>query len=322
MSGLHAVHVDLCLHRSVKLTPNQHEALIGSLYATLLEQTQDGTFGTPLRSTFSLFVPDIDIVCHLAPVTAQPLIRAKYVGKTSRFLQMYDQRIVIVCKPPKQELQEKAVTLSSRYLLKDSSSLAGVKSNEKSTDYPSSLSTNVPINTTSITSTTAPSMMTTVQNPTKISKADINSSPTVSSKVEDIVYSKQPVPNCNHTKESSKSKSSIIKALTKSEIKRLVNQVMPTLKGIFKGEIPNWRHEAFKRGKSDRRNLKLATHFGALTAKQQDFIMSCLSKVFCAKSNKYLPYVMDVILPVLVIELYSKVLDISIEEAQEELRRH
>ncbi|EGD83691.1 hypothetical protein PTSG_04296 [Salpingoeca rosetta] len=110
-----------------------------------------------------------------------------------------------------------------------------------------------------------------------------------------------------------------IAQLTKRELKRLINDAMPTMKAIFRGEQYSERHEAFKRGGQTRGHLRYSVFFGSFTGQQREFISSKLTKVFCARSSKYLPYTMDVLLPELLKEIYKKVLGLSSIEAESEL---
>ena len=65
--------------------------------------------------------------------------------------------------------------------------------------------------------------------------------------------------------------------------------LLSVFEAIFRGEVTNWRHEAFKEGGKARSNLRFKVCFGAFKERQRDFMSSRLLKVFCPKHNKYLP---------------------------------
>eukprot|EP00055_Hartaetosiga_balthica_P010768 m.47078 g.47078 ORF g.47078 m.47078 type:complete len:408 (-) comp7308_c1_seq5:66-1289(-) len=107
-----------------------------------------------------------------------------------------------------------------------------------------------------------------------------------------------------------------VREQTKKLLKKYITEAMPQLKSIFRGELKNWRHDAYKQGGKTRDTLGLQVRMGAFTKEQREFILSRLTKVFCAKHNKYLSYIMGVLYPETFIYLYMKIHDMEYDEAE------
>jgi hypothetical protein len=65
-------------------------------------------------------------------------------------------------------------------------------------------------------------------------------------------------------------------------------ELMPHIWAVFKGEVPNARHEQFRMKGKTRAQLKYQVRFGQLGSEQQETVLQELTAVFCKKGTKYL----------------------------------
>ena len=104
--------------------------------------------------------------------------------------------------------------------------------------------------------------------------------------------------------------------LPDDELRTQVVAMFPQLWGVFRGKVDSERHQTYRRGGRARAGLKFSAHFGALPAKAQEVVSSVLIAEFCRKKLKYVPYVMDVLVPEAVIRLHMHVMGVDYRAAR------
>ncbi|XP_057302645.1 uncharacterized protein LOC130636789 isoform X2 [Hydractinia symbiolongicarpus] len=103
-------------------------------------------------------------------------------------------------------------------------------------------------------------------------------------------------------------------------VKVLVEKCEETLKGIFTGKEWRKRCDIYKQRGRARESLTNTVRFGAFTKEQIDVIVKTLLEIFCPNnSTKNFDFVFKVLLPETVTLIYSRVNEISVEEAEEQV---
>ena len=111
--------------------------------------------------------------------------------------------------------------------------------------------------------------------------------------------------------------------LSISEIKSIMAELKPTLRGVFSGNIRSERHIAYNRGLKQRRELDMGVPLHNFSEEHGDVISKELLDMFCSRPEHtvHFDYTMRVLLPEALIRIVANVRDISFDEASKLLDR-
>ncbi|XP_074658693.1 uncharacterized protein LOC141911569 [Tubulanus polymorphus] len=110
-----------------------------------------------------------------------------------------------------------------------------------------------------------------------------------------------------------------VSQLEAQQISYLVTKNEQYLRSIFQGKIKCRRHEDYKNGGKDRRNLTYQVPVTLYSEDQGDCIMEQLLHMFCQTHMKYMDYVFRVLFPEILVKIYMEVHQTSHELAEERM---
>ncbi|XP_052767328.1 uncharacterized protein LOC128208055 isoform X2 [Mya arenaria] len=112
-----------------------------------------------------------------------------------------------------------------------------------------------------------------------------------------------------------------VEDLNQEQLEHMVRHREGYLRKIFEGSVLCERHLDFKRGGSSKRDLDYNSRIGSYTDEQVDTVMEALINIFCKRHNKYLDYLMKVLLPEMLVKIYMDIHNTS-HEASEQILAH
>lgn len=98
-----------------------------------------------------------------------------------------------------------------------------------------------------------------------------------------------------------------IKDLNIDQLQRMVYKNEAYLRQIFEGKVLCERHQAFKAGGSEKRELNYESRIGQFTDEQVDGVVKALMGIFCKRHMKYFDYLMQVLLPEALIKMHMDI---------------
>ncbi|XP_013412165.1 uncharacterized protein LOC106174933 isoform X2 [Lingula anatina] len=112
-----------------------------------------------------------------------------------------------------------------------------------------------------------------------------------------------------------------VNQLQDDQLRYMVEKNEKYLRQIFEGKRSCLRHEEYKKGGVSRYNLDHnQASLCVYLESQNDAVMETLIQIFCKKHNKYLDYLMKVLLPEALIKIYMDVHQVGHAAAEEALR--
>ncbi|XP_052809490.1 uncharacterized protein LOC128237955 [Mya arenaria] len=98
-----------------------------------------------------------------------------------------------------------------------------------------------------------------------------------------------------------------VQDLTQEQLQYMVDKSERHQQKIFGGYILCERHIAFKQGGRSKRELDLNSRICSYTDEQVDTVMQALENIFCKQDNKYLDYLLRVLLPEMLVKIHMDI---------------